>query len=100
MVLLYYNKDAKTGLISDVKIDLKEAGMGVPGLIGDSMVPLISVIRTWIVFDLAFTMEARLGSMEKDGITFPLPFPAHQCSIHGHYNTRTAKGDGTFKSHS
>jgi|GEM_PF-5885657 len=65
MVLLYYNKDAKTGLISDVKIDLKEAGMGVPGLIGDSMVPLIVLFERGLFLTWPLPWRPALGRWKR-----------------------------------
>lgn len=98
-VTLYYNKDPKTAAVSSLRVDLKEMGGGVPGLITDSMVPMMHMLGTWIVFDLEFTMEARLGSMEMNGLAIPLPVPAHQCNIHGTYNTYRGESEAKFTEH-
>ena len=95
-VYLYFFKDPKTGTVSNYQFELRESGFGFPGLLSDSVTALMLPHGNHLVFDLQFTMEFRVGSMEKAGFTVPLPFPTHQCTIHGTYNSRTGSKSATF----
>ena len=95
-VYLYYFKDEKTKAVSNWQYELREINMGMPGLVLDSVTGMLSLANTWLVFDLDFTMEFRIGSYEREGFSVPLPFPTNQCNIQGTFDTRTGSHQQRF----
>ena len=94
---LYFFKDPKTAKVSNISVKLVEVGMGMPGLEPDTLAPMMSMRGDWIVFDLAFTIKAHIAPLEHEGMSIPLPFPSHECNIHGYYNTRTNDQSANFR---
>lgn len=95
ITLRYYKKTASAD-VGAVELKLSEEGWGVPGLILDDTIVTCVTRGPIIIFDVQCSIELRLGSMEKDGVSVPLPVPHHLATIKGEFNTNTKRGNGVF----
>lgn len=96
MVTVDYMRQ-KDGKITAARAMLSEYGMGFPGLLDDQTLHNTAIRSPFIHFDFFVTMQFRAGSMEKDGLALPLPFPVHKATVVGAVNTKTGTASGVFR---
>lgn len=82
---LGYHMASAQGPISKLKAELSEIGWGVPGLLPADTRIKLGVQGMEITFEISCSIELKLGSLEKDGLSIPLPFPKHRGLISGWY---------------
>ena len=85
---LEYRLKTARGPVSNLHVELSEIGWGVPGLIPADTQIHTSVTNLTIYFEIHITVELKIGAMEKDGISLPLPFPKHRGTVSGWFNTQ------------
>lgn len=83
---LYYHLESSRGPITRLRGELSEIGWGVPGLVTDDTRLNLSLLGHQIEFDIECSIELKIGSLAKDGISIPLPFPKHRGTVSGWYN--------------
>ena len=83
---LEYHMQSARGPITNVRSTLSEIGWGVPGLLPDDTRVKLGVQGLEITFDIACSIELKIGSLEKDGLSIPMPFPKHRGLVSGWYN--------------
>ena len=93
LVMILYRKNG--GKITTAKVTLAEEGIGVPGLVSGSSI-IHSISGPTIHFDIQCTMEIRVGSMDRGGMSLPLPFPTHNCLVTGYANTTSKLANTKF----
>jgi hypothetical protein len=83
---LYYTAQSSRGPITNLKVELSEIGWGVPGLLPAETHIKASTYGATIEFEIGCSIELKIGSVEKDGLSIPMPFPKHRGLVIGWYN--------------
>jgi hypothetical protein len=86
VVYLYYTKKEDGKFAKGVKMELKEGGWGASGLIQEDREQIYKWDGTRITYRMSCTIQLRVGSVEKNGMKLPLPFPTHHIIIEGYYD--------------
>lgn len=66
--------------------ELSEIGWGISGLLPDDTRFKLSAYGARIEFDIECSIMLKIGSLEKDGLSIPMPFPKHRGLVTGWYD--------------
>lgn len=83
---LYYTAQSSRGPLTNIKAELSEIGWGVPGLLPADTHIEVSSYGSVIDFKIGCSIELKVGSLEKDGLSIPMPFPKHRGLVVGWYD--------------
>jgi hypothetical protein len=83
---LYYTAQTVRGPLSNIHGELSDIGWGVSGLLPANTRINLSSYGTRISFDIECSIQLKIGSLEKDGLSLPMPFPIHRGLISGWYD--------------
>jgi hypothetical protein len=80
---LSYTAHSARGPITNLSGELSDIGWGISGLLPADTHLSLSSWQGRIDFEITCSIELKIGSLEKDGLSIPMPFPKHQGMISG-----------------